>query len=494
MQAIGKIAIIGSGISGLSAAATLGAIGHKVMVFEKNDQHGGRLRQFTEQGFTFDMGPSWYWMPDVFEKFYQKFGHTTSDFYNLKQLDPGFQVIYRNSEVLKVPANWNSVLELFESIEKGAAHKLQKFMIGAEYKYRVGVGKLIYQPGLSVSELLNRDTLKALFNLQLFSSFSSHVRSYFKDERLISLMEFPVLFLGAKPENTPALYSLMNYACLRQGTYYPMGGFKKVVDALLLIGRQNGVEYHSSEPVSSIDSSNGLISIVTDRRNVFVDALIASSDYHHTESQLLNKRFRNYSNKFWEGRTFAPSALLFYAGIGCKVDKLEHHNLFFDEDFANHTNEIYGDPRWPEKPLFYICCPSKTDPTTAPAGKENIFILMPIAAGLEDNDATRQHYLTLILQRLQKFTGTDLTDRIEYLKSYCLKDFVKDYNSYKGNAYGLANTLAQTANLRPKIRNRNLPNFYYAGQLTVPGPGVPPAIISGQIAAVELNKNLKRIQ
>lgn len=484
------IGIIGSGVSGLSAAAVIAAAGHRTMVFEKNDQLGGRLRQFEANGFVFDMGPSWYWMPDVFEKFFSRFGYNSSDFYQLVKLDPGFQVIYEDTETLKVPADWNELLELFEKHEAGAADQLKKFIAEAAYKYDAGINNLIYQPGLSFIELITPVTLKGIFRLQLFSSFSKHVRSYFKNEKLIALMEFPILFLGAMPKNTPALYSLMNYAGLKQGTFYPMGGFRRVVDAMVKVAGENGAQFYTSEGLESVRKDRLGLKMKTPIREISVDGIIASADYAHVESRLLADEDRNYSTEYWERKTFAPSSLLFYIGVNKKIDKLEHHNLFFDADFEKHSEEIYKDPAWPSQPLFYVCCPSKTDPLVAPLGKENLFVLMPIAPGLEDNDALRQKYFLLLIKRLEKFTGVNIANSVEYLKSYCVSDFVNDYNSYKGNAYGLANTLGQTANLKPKIKNKKLDNFYYAGQLTVPGPGVPPSIVSGQVAAAELLKNL----
>lgn len=304
-------------------------------------------------------------------------------------------------------------------------------------------------------------------------------------------MEFPILFLGAMPKNTPALYSLMNYAGLKQGTFYPMGGFRKVIDAMVNVAQNNGVDFYTSEAIESVREEKGKkLNLKTKARDLTVDGIIASADYAHVESQLLESKQRNYSEDYWNDRTFAPSALIFYIGVNKKIDKLEHHNLFFDADFAQHAEEIYVDPSWPSNPLFYVCCPSKTDPSVAPIGKENLFVLMPIATGLEDSEALRQRYFLRIIKRLEEFTGVAIGNSIEYYRSYCVSDFINDYNSYKGNAYGLANTLKQTANLKPKIKNKHLNNFYYAGQLTVPGPGVPPSIVSGQVAASELIKNL----
>ncbi|WP_028979754.1 phytoene desaturase family protein [Sporocytophaga myxococcoides] len=486
------IAIIGSGISGLSAAAYLASKGQNVLVFEKNNEIGGRMRQHKAEGFTFDMGPSWYWMPDVFDTFFENLGHKTSDFYELKKLDPGFQIITSNNEIMKIPACWDNLLEMIENIEAGAAERLKEFMKEAAYKYEVGIKKLVYKPGLSVWELLTKDTIKGVFRLQLFSSYSAHVRKYFSNKKIIALMEFPVLFLGAMPKDTPALYSLMNYAGLYQGTFYPMGGLKKVTDAMQQAGAQRGVKFYVNEAVESVTQGLGYgIDIKTSKRLLQVDGIIASADYHHVEQKLLNQEDRNYAEQYWQKKTFAPSSLLFYIGVNRKLPRLEHHNLFFDADFDDHARAIYEKPEWPDQPLFYVCCPSKTDPDVAPSGMENLFILMPIAPDIEDSEEKRESYFVKLLTRLEKFTGVPVREHIVYKRSYCVEDFKSDYNSYKGNAYGLANTLMQTANLKPKIKNKHIQNFYYTGQLTVPGPGVPPSIISGQVAATELLKSLR---
>lgn len=488
-----KIAIVGSGFSGLSAAAYLSAAGHEVHVFEKNATIGGRARQLkTDSGYVFDMGPSWYWMPGVFEKFFQDFGFSTSDFYTLKRLDPSFEVVFPKNETLSVPDNFEDLCSLFETIEKGSASQLRKFMDEAAYKYSVGMEKLVYQPSLSVLEFADLDLLKGMFRLQVFSSFSKHVRAYFSHPKLIALMEFPVLFLGAMPQDTPALYSLMNYAGLKLGTFYPMGGFGKVIEAMKQVGEKNGVLFHVNSEVTQIKIQDSKAThLVVNNESLAFDAIIASADYHHVESKLLPSEYRNYKEAYWGKKTFAPSCLIFYLGINKKINKLEHHTLFFDEDLEQHSIEIYKKPQWPTKPLFYVCCPSKSDDSVAPWGHENVFLLMPISTGLFDSETMREKYYGLMMNRLEKQTGESIVPFVDYKKSYCVSDFVTDYHSYKGNAYGLANTLSQTAILKPKIKNKKVDNLFYAGQLTVPGPGVPPSIISGKIAAEQLLKHLK---
>lgn len=488
-----KIVVIGSGFSGLSAAAYLSAAGHEVHVYEKNDSPGGRARQLIpDNGYVFDMGPSWYWMPDVFQRFFADFGYRVSDFYELELLDPSFDMVFATGEVMSVPENFVDLCNLFESVEKGSAARLQAFLREAQYKYEIGMQKLAYMPGLSLAEFADTDLLKGLVRLQVFSPFSKHVRKYFSHPKLLALMEFPVLFLGAMPQATPALYSLMNYAGLKLGTWYPKGGFGKVVAAVKQVAEKNGASFHFNAPVDRIIVEGGsACGIITGGRSFACDAVLASADYHHVESALLAPPERNYKEAYWAKKTFAPSSLIYYIGISKQIRSLHHHTLFFEEDLLAHSKEIYQHPQWPTRPLFYVCCPSRTDEGVAPPGHENLFLLMPIAPGLADDERMRENYFNIMIDRLEQHVGAALTPFIEYKKSYCINDFIADYHSYKGNAYGLANTLRQTALLKPGIRNKKVRNLVYAGQLTVPGPGVPPSLISGKIAAGQLLKQLK---
>ncbi len=489
-----KVIVIGAGFSGLSAAAYLSEQGNEVYLYEKNAAAGGRASQMrTPEGYLFDMGPSWYWMPEVFEHFFNDFGSKAADFYRLDLLDPGFEVVFPNRELIKVPADFEQLCVLFESIEQGASKKLKKFMEEAKFKYETGMGNLSAMPGNSFSEFLQPDLMKGVLRLQIFSSFKKHVASYFKDPRLVSIMEFPVIFLGAMADKMPALYSLMNYAGLKLGTWYPQGGFGSVIDGMVQVGSRMGVTYHYNSPVDKIVvENNQVVGVEVNNSFIKADAVIASADYHFVEKELLPKEYRNYSEKYWDSKTLAPSSLIFYLGISKKINKLVHHTLFFDEDLDQHTREIYDTPQWPTKPLFYVCCPSKSDKGVAPEGHENLFILMPMAVGIEDTEKLRNEYFEILMKRLELHAGESIIDHIDYKKSYCIKDFVSDYNSYKGNAYGLANTLRQTAILKPKMKNKKLKNLYYTGQLTVPGPGVPPSIISGKMAAQQLSTYLKK--
>lgn len=487
-----KIAVIGSGFSGLSTAAYLAKAGYDVEVYEKNETVGGRARQFADKGFLFDMGPSWYWMPDVMESFYNDFGFTATDFYQLEKLTPAFDMVFGEGNTFRVPESFDELKLAFESKEKGSSEKLELFMEDARVKYEVSMKGLIQQPGLSPLEYVNIETIKNAFKLSIFSSFRKHVKQHFNHPELRALMEFPVLFLGAQPKDTPALYSLMNYAGLKLGTWYPKGGFFSIIKAMQQVCEKNGVIFHTNAEVKKIHvANNQAVEIEVGTKKYAVDAVVGSADYHHIETNLIDPKYRNYPENYWDKKVFAPSSLIFYLGVNKKLEKLNHHTLFFDRDLDQHANEIYENKAWPKDPLFYVCTPSKTDEQVAPSGKENLFLLMPLATGLEDTPELREKYFLMMLERLEKYTGEEIKAHIEVKHSYCIKDFKSDYNAYGGNAYGLANTLTQTAFMKPKIINKRIKNLIYAGQLTVPGPGVPPAIISGKIAAALVQKTIK---
>ena len=486
MKDIKTISIIGSGFSSLAASCYLAQAGHKVSVYEKNESVGGRARQLKSHGFTFDMGPSWYWMPDVFERFFADFNKKTTDYYELIKLSPAYRVYYGVDDFITIADNLDEIVETFESIEAGSGAILNDFMAEAKSNYDIAIKDLVYRPGVSPLELVTVETAKKVG--QFFSNISKDVRKKFKNDRLIQILEFPVLFLGAKPSDTPSFYSFMNYADFGLGTWHPKTGMFDVVRAMETLALELGVSFHTNSNIEKIIVENKTAKgLVVNGKAIYSDLVLSGADYHHTET-LLEEKYRAYSEKYWDSRVFAPSSLLFYIGFDKKIENISHHALFFDVDFYQHANDIYDEPQWPKEPLFYANFPSLTDKSAAPEGMESAFFLVPLAPGINDTEALRAEYFDKIIDRFETLTQQSVKNNIIFSQSFCKNDFVEQYNSYKGNAYGMANTLLQTAFLRPKLKSKKVKNLYFTGQLTVPGPGVPPALISGKLVSELINK------
>ena len=477
----------------MSAASFMAKAGWQVTVLEKHATPGGRARQLQEHGFTFDMGPSWYWMPDVFERYFASFGKKVSQYYQLHRLDPSYRIYWKDGHT-DIPASLDQFRNMLDEWEPGAAQKLDKFLEEAAYKYRTGMQKLVLKPGQSVAEFIDWEVIKGVFRLDIFTSIKKHIQKYFKHPRIRQLLEFPVLFLGALPENTPALYSLMNYADIVGGTWYPEGGMYSIVTAMHQLAGELGVQFHFNENVVRIEVEASCAKrVVTEKNTYEADVVIGGADYHFIETSLLTESHRSYTEKYWEDRLLAPSCLLYYVGLNKRLKNIRHHMLVFDVPFDQHAQEIYTTRQWPEDPLFYVCASSVTDAGVAPEGCENLFFLIPVAAGLTgDDEALRDRYFELILRRFEQHIDQPVEDAVIYRRSFANSDFVHAYNSFKGNAYGLANTLLQTAVLKPSCRSKMVRNLFYTGQLTVPGPGVPPSLISGEVVAAEVLKHYNR--
>jgi phytoene desaturase len=487
-----SVIIVGSGFAGLSAASFMAKAGWDVTVIEKNNTAGGRARQLKENGYTFDMGPSWYWMPDVFESYFAKFDRQVSDYYSLHRLDPSYRV-YWDDGFTDVPADYNEFKTMVNKFEAGAGEQLDKYLKEAAFKYAVGINNLVHKPGRSVSEFLDRDIFKGAFRLDIFTSIKKHIEKYFKNPQLRQLLEFPVLFLGALPENTPALYSLMNYADIKGGTWYPRGGMYSVVEAMYKLAVELGVKFYFNEEAQEIVVQDSTAKKLKTSKNVHeADMIISGADYQFTEEKLLAKKYRSYSEVYWDKRVMAPSCLLYFVGLNKKLKSVSHHSLFFDVPFATHAKEIYNDSQWPTNPLFYVSINSVTDDSVAPPGCDNMVLLIPIASGLTgDDEEIREKYFQQVMTRMETRTGQSILEAVVYKKTFSVSDFVTEYNSFRGNAYGLANTLMQTALFKPCCKSRKVKNLFYTGQLTVPGPGVPPCLISGEVVAKEVIKGYK---
>lgn len=479
--------MIGAGFAGIAAAIKLANLGRTVTVLERLEQPGGRARRFEDRGFVFDMGPSWLWMPDVYDSVFRMAGSSIGERLDLVRLDPSYRVFFHDGPC-DIPAGQHRVETLFNRLEPGSGKRFAEFLAEGHRKYRAGMKRYVWRPGHTPLEFLDPRDLPDLLRLSMFGSLAAHVRSFFSNPKIVDILEFPVLFLGARPEKTPALYSMMNYADTVLGTWYPMGGMHRIVEAMVDVARDLGVGFVYGADVNSVTERNGRVSgVVANGEHYPTHTVVAAADYHHVEQELLPAKWRRYGRTYWDQRVMAPSSVLFYMGIDCRLPELAHHNLFFDVPFEPHARTIYDEPAWPDDPRFYICVPSRTDPSVAPDGCENLFVLIPAAPGLDHDGDAIERLFEKTMDRVKRQLGRDIRNRIIVRRNYAHRDFTEDYHAFRGNAYGLANTLRQTAFLKPKMRSK-LPGLFFAGQLTTPGPGVPPSLISGQIAAVEANR------
>jgi phytoene desaturase len=487
-----SIIIIGSGFGGLSVAALLAKEGHKVKIIEKNDQPGGRASVLKENGFTFDMGPSWYLMPDVFEKFFNEFGKKPEDYLELKRLEPAYRVFFSKDDVVDVSSDLDKNKALFENMEVGGSKKLSEYLEKSEYQYDIAMKDFIYKDYKHFTDFIKPKIIVEGTKLHMFDKLDHYAKRYFSSDNIRKILEYTIVFLGGSPYDSPALYSLMSHVDFNLGVWFPIGGgIGQLVEAMVKIAKDNNVDFDFNNPVKKIIVKDGkIIGVETEKGIYDADIVVANADYPYVETNLLDEKYVSYDEKYWNKKKIAPSAFLMYLGLNKRLKTLTHHNLYFDSSWDRHFDDIFHNPKWPENPSYYVSCTSKTDKSVAPKDCENVFILIPVAPDLDDTDELRKKYSEKILKHLENLTGESIIDSIIFKKIFTHRDFSERYNAFKGTALGLAHTLRQTAVFRPSHTSKKVKNLYYTGHYNHPGIGVPMVIISSQILAEEINKKI----
>ncbi len=480
-----SVVVVGGGFGGLSAACYLARAGADVELIEKNAQLGGRASRLEMNGFRFDMGPSWYLMPDVFERFFGHFDREVGEYYALDRLDPHYRIFFKDDDRVDITPNREQVIETFESYEPGAGDALREYLATSEEQYSIAMENFVYEDRPRLRDWIDRDVMNAAsIGFQLLGTMDEYVADYFDHPKLQQIMQYTLVFLGGAPKNTPALYNMMSHVDFNMGVWYPEGGIGRVVDSIADLATELGVTATLETEISEITRKQERFRLEAIGGDVFTsDIVVSGADYAHTEQELLPSRARQYDAEYWNERTYAPSAFLMYLGIEGHVDPLAHHTLVLPTDWNQHFEQIFDSPTWPDDPAYYLCAPSKTDDGVAPDGHSALFVLVPIAAGLKDTTDIREQYRDFVLDDIAENTGADLHDRIVCEELFCIEDFISTYNSWNGTALGLAHTLRQTALFRPPHRSAAVDGLYFAGGYTTPGIGMPMCLISGEHAA-----------
>jgi phytoene desaturase len=497
-----KVIIIGAGIGGLSAACYLAKDGYDVTILEKNTSIGGRARKLEVDGYTFDMGPSWYLMPEVFDKFFADFGKQTSDYFALTKLDPMYRIYFGPREFLDISSNLEKNKELFESIEPGSSQKLSEYLKIAKLQYEIGVSQFVYRNYDSIFDFFQKDIMTQGMSMHIFESLENYVKRYFKSPKLQKIMQYTTVFLGGSPKNTPAMYSLMSHCDFNIGVFFPKGGIIRVVEGIAKLARELGVKIITDADVTQIElttrkrllrRSKGILKSVKANNGEYEsDIVVANADYHFVDRTLLPKEFAQYSNRKWNSLTVAPSGFILYIGLTKKLPQLQHHTLFFDADWDDHFSAIFDKPRVPKEPSYYVSCVSASDHTVAPKNHEVLFFLVPMAAKFYLSEEQKKEFTEKLISHFESQIGESIKSNIAHMSTYDSTDFRKDYNAFGGTALGLAHTFMQTAVFRPRNKSTKVERLYYVGQNTVPGVGMPMVLISGKLVAQRVSDDERK--
>ena len=491
--------VIGGGIGGLATAALLAKAGMKVSLYEGRAAVGGRASVWEQDGFKFDMGPSWYLMPDAFDQFFKLMGTTAAEQLNLVRLDPAYQT--RNEgygDKLLIRESVADNKALFEALEPGAGQKLQEYLDSAEDTYRLAVDKFLYTNFENAKPFTNAQVLSRAgkFVSQLLVSLDSFVSKHVTEPRLKKILDFPAVFLGASPYSLPSMYHLMTHVDMNVGVFYPMGGFYTIIQAIERLAVEHGVQIHTNSPVTKIlvDQSGRAAGIEVGAAQVTADIVVANADLHHVETKLLEPKRQSLPAKWWDKKQPAPSGLLLFLGVKGSLPQLDHHSLLYTKDWQANFDMVFkkadGNSKVPAPASIYICKPSATDSSVAPEGYENLFVLVPIAPDVAigaggingTGDVSLEAAADEIIAQIADWCEIpDLQERIVLRRTMGPADFAREFNAWSGTALGMAHTLGQSAFFRPKNVSSKVSGLYYVGHNAVPGIGLPMCLIGAEL-------------
>lgn len=482
-----KVIVIGAGYGGMAIANLLGKAGYSVVVLEKNDEPGGRIAVIKKDGYVFDIGPSWYLMPEVFEQYYSLFDASANERLELIRFTPGYKVFFDDKPEVFIQGDVGKDKAVFEAIEPGAGKKLEDYVRRSSIAYHLAVKQFLYNNFSSPKDLVSWQVIKNAHRMipLALGNLDRYVSRYFKDQRLKQLLEYHMVFLGSSPFQAPAIYTLMSHLDFISGVYYPKRGMLSLVDDMKALGTEYDITYRCATSVKRIVTNDGLSTGVELENGEIIDAdiVVSNADLYHTETKLLDETARSFGESYWKKRQPGPGALLVSLGIKGVLPELVHHNLYFVDDWRGNFKAIYEDQSVPSAPSMYVCNPTKTDPFLAPDGNENVFILIPLPAGVSLDDKQEEDIANKAVAQFSKVSGIgDLESRIVTKHIFGPDDFKDRFNAWDYNAFGgESHLLRQSIFMRTPNQSKKIKNLYYVGAGTLPGIGLPMCLIGAEL-------------
>lgn len=490
--------VIGAGIGGIATAARLARHGFHVTVLEKNEKPGGRANQIVQDGHRFDIGPTLFLMPEVWEETYAALGEKLSDHLHLRRIDPTYAVHFEDGLRLQLTSNLGAMQSQLEKVEKTAFTGFLHYIAEGNVHYKLSVEKFLGRNFRNIFEYFSPRNLPLLFRLKALQKHYANTGRFFKDERLKAAFTFQNMYLGLSPFDAPATYSLLQYTELAEGVWYPMGGMYRAIESLVGIAEKLGVRFIYNCPVREIQTEGSRVRGVTteDGREFLADIFVGNADLPYIFRKLLPESRAAHA---LSDKKYTCSTIMFYWAVDKQYPQINHHNVFLGGDYEDSFKRIFNDHDLPRDPSFYVHAPARTDPSAAPAGQDTLYVLVPVghldAARPQDWNARVQQARTAVIGRLSREMGIDdLGQHLKFEIVYQPETWKQQFNLEKGAAFGLSHNFTQVGYLRPQNRHSRYKNLYFAGASTHPGTGLPIVLLSAKLTTQRILQELPALE
>ncbi len=477
--------VIGAGIGGIATAARLAKNGYNVTVLEKNESPGGRCNQIVQDGHRFDIGPTLFLMPEVWEETFASLGEKMGDHLDLRRIDPTYMVRFDDGLQLELTSNIGDMQAQLEAVEKTAFTGFLNYIAEGSKHYKVSLDKFVGRNFFSIFDYFSLKNLPLIFKLKALGKHYRNTGRFFKDERLKAAFTFQNMYLGLSPYDAPATYSLLQYTELAEGVWYPMGGVYAAIEALVKIAEKLGVKFIYNAPAKKLNVEGSQVKTVElgNGKTLEADIFVGNADLPYIYKELLPDPI---AAKKLDKKLYTCSTIMFYWGVDKQYPQIGHHNVFLASDYKASFDQIFKEHNLPDKPSFYVHAPARTDPAAAPAGQDTLYVLVPVghldAASEQDWDERVNRARKAVFERLSKEMGIDdLESHLKFEIAYQPKVWKERFNLEKGAAFGLSHNFWQVGYLRPQNRHKKYKNLYFAGASTHPGTGLPIVLLSARL-------------